>query len=176
MIRIEYSPGAAKGGDRIKRSQVVKEDPFADRIRILIVHRFDTQEGEEALPLLRRSYLAADRITRPQIEFLDLRWGDVNIVGRREIVVVHRAEEAVAIGQHFEHPLAERQTALLRLRFQNLEDELLLPEITVPGNIQLLRNLVELGDLLGLELSNVHGHGKFAFLRGRTPASTFAHP
>ena len=46
--------------------------------------------------------------------------------GPGQVVVVGRAQEAEAVGQALEHALGEDQAALLGLRLEDLEDQLLL--------------------------------------------------
>src|SRR5205823_6788308 len=71
-------------------------------------------------------------------------------------IVIGRAQEPVALGQDLENSLGEDQTALLGLRLENLEDELLLPEAARALQIQLLSHAQELGNGLALEFHDVH--------------------
>ena len=61
-----------------------------------------------------------------QAEAADLAGRDVDVVGAGEVVVVGAAEEAEAVGQDFERPLAEHQAVLLDPLLEDLEDQVLL--------------------------------------------------
>ncbi len=135
-------------GVRVERRQVVEEDAFTDDVGILFVDRFHAEQSEEPLSFFRRTDLAAHAVPGAQVEFLDLRRGDVNVVGRGEIVVVYRTKEPVAVGEDFQDAAAERQSPLFCLSFEDLEYQFLLPEVAVSGNVEVLCNLIELSDFL----------------------------
>ena len=61
-----------------------------------------------------------------QAEAADLAGRDVNVVGAGQVVVVRAAEEAEAVGQDFQRPLAEHQAVLLDPLLEDLEDQVLL--------------------------------------------------
>ena len=66
----------------------------------------------------------------------DLRRRDVDVVGPGQVVVVGRAQEAEAVGQDLEHALGEDQAALLGLRLEDLEDQLLLAHAGDAGDLE----------------------------------------
>jgi hypothetical protein len=84
---------------RIARAQVVERDAVLRLVRIVAVDVLDLEEREIALALLRGPHLAEDRVTGAQVEALDLRGTDVDVVGPVQVVPVLRAQEAVAFGQ-----------------------------------------------------------------------------
>ena len=65
---------------------------------------------------------ASHDVARAQIEPLDLARAHVDVVGAWQVVVVGRAKEAEAVGQHFERAVAEDRLALLRLVREPGED------------------------------------------------------
>ena len=66
------------------------------------VHRC---EREVLFALVRRTDVTRYHVSRLEPVFLDDVRCDVHIVGRRKVVVVARAQEAVAVGHHFEHAI-----------------------------------------------------------------------
>ena len=92
-----------------------------EQVRILVVDRFDAQQGEVALVFLRRADLAGDRGAGPQAEAADLARRDVDVVGAGQVVVVGAAEEAEAVGQDFQRALAEHQAVELHPLFEDLK-------------------------------------------------------
>src|SRR5208337_57840 len=84
---------------RIKRGEVVKEDFVAGDLGVLKIDSFNLDEGEVALAVLGRADLAGDGVAGTQVEFANLRWGDVDVVGAGEIVIFRCAEEAEAVRQ-----------------------------------------------------------------------------
>ena len=140
---------------RIERRQVLEEQLVARLLGRLEVDRLDLDQREVALPFLRRPDLARDGVAGLQIELADLRRRDVDVVGARQVVVVGRAEEAEAVGQHLEHAFREDEPALLGLRLEDLEDQLLLAHAGRAGDVQVLGDLRELLDALVLQLGDV---------------------
>ena len=119
---------------RVERRQVVEEGLVARLLGRLEVDRLDLEQGEVALGVLGRPHLAGDGVAGAQVEAPDLGRRDVDVVGARQVVVVGRAQEAEAVGQHLEHALGEDEPVPLRLPLQDLEDQLLLAEAAArPG-------------------------------------------
>ena len=75
--------------------------------------------------------------------------------GPGQVAVLGRAQEAEAVGQDLEHALGEDQAFLLRLRAQDLEDQLLLLHGGGAGDLQALGHLGQLGDAHLLERGQV---------------------
>ena len=75
--------------------------------------------------------------------------------GPGQVVVVGRAQEAEPVGQHFEHAFREDEPALLGLRLEDLEDQLLLAHAGGAGDVQVLGDLGELLDAHVLQLGDV---------------------
>jgi hypothetical protein len=93
---------------RIERRQVLEEQLVARLLGRLEVDRLDLDQREVALAFLRRPDLARHGVAGVQVELADLRRRDVDVVGAGQVVVVGRAQEAEAVGQHFEHALPRR--------------------------------------------------------------------
>ena len=144
--------GALEG---IERREVLEEDLVAGLVGRLEVDGLDLDEREVALALLRRPDLPGYRIARLEVELPDLRGRDVDVVRARQVVVVGRAKESEPVGQHLEHALGEDEAALLGLRLQDLEDELLLAHPGRARNVQVLGDLREARDAHVLELADV---------------------
>ena len=87
--------------------------------------------------------------------------------GPGQVVVVGRAEEAEAVRQHLEHAFGEDEPALLGLRLQDLEDQLLLAHAGRAGDVQVLGDLRELLDALVLQIGDVQTAPAPAFLAAR---------
>jgi hypothetical protein len=66
----------------------------------------DRIEGEVLIAILWRTDEALDEVARAQAPLLDLIHREVDIVRRREVVVVRRAEEAIAVGQDLQYARA----------------------------------------------------------------------
>ena len=75
--------------------------------------------------------------------------------GPGQVVVVGRAQEPEAVGQHLEHAFREDEAALLGLRLEDLEDQLLLAHAGRAGDGEVLGDLRELLDALVLQLGDV---------------------
>ena len=66
---------------RVERGEVVEEDLVLGRLGTLEVHRLDAQQREVAFALLGRTHLPRHRVAGVEIEALDLRRRDVDVVG-----------------------------------------------------------------------------------------------
>ena len=139
----------------IERRQVVEEDLVAGDVGMLEVDRLDLDQREVALAFLRRADLAGDGVAGAQVEAADLRGRDVDVVRAGQVVVLGRAQEAEAVGQALEHALGEDQAALLGLRLQDLEDQLLLAHPEAPSTPRSLASLERSGELHLLEHADV---------------------
>ena len=163
---------------RIERRQVLEEHLLARAFRRLEVDRLDLDQREVALAVLRRPDLARHGVAGVQVELADLRRRDVDVVGAGQVVVVGRAQEAEAVGQHLEHAFREDQAALLGARLQDLEDQLLLAHAGRARHVELLGDLGQRADAHVLErreLDALYFSGGAAPLRrcrrGRWPAA-----
>ena len=141
---------------RIERRQVVEEDLVARFFGRLEVDGFDLDQGKIFFAFVGRTHLAADGVAGLQVEFADLRGRDVNVVGAGEIVVIGRAQKAVAVGQDFQHALGEDVAFFFALRLENLEDQVLLAQTAGAGQIQRSGDLGQLGNVLFFEFSDGH--------------------
>ena len=140
---------------RIERRQVLEEQLVAGLLRGLEIDRLDLDQREVALPFLRRADLPRHGVAGLQVELADLRRRHVNVVRPRQVVVVGRAQEAEAVRQHLEHPFGEDEAALLGLRLEDLEDQILLAHAGRAGDRQVLRDLRQLLDALVFQIGDV---------------------
>ena len=116
---------------RVERREVLEEDPLARLVGVVVVDRLDLDQREVPLVLLRVADLPRDRVPGEEREAVDLRRGDVDVVGAGEVAVLGGAEEAVALRQDLERSFGEDEPLALRLGAQDLEDQVLLPQ---PGH------------------------------------------
>ena len=150
----------------VERREVLEEDALFAAGRRLEVDRLDLDQREVALALLRRPDLPGHRVAGVQVELADLRRRHVDVVGAGQVVVVGGAEEAEAVGQHFEHALGEDQAALLGAGAEDLEDQLLLAHARGAGDVEVPRHLGEGRDAHLLERGQVEGDDLLGLGRG----------
>src|SRR5690348_12557075 len=94
-----------------------------------------------------RPNLSTDSVASLEIEFADLGGRDVDIIWPRQVVVIRRAEEAVAVGKNLEYTLGENVAFLFALRLEDLENKILLTQTAGPGQIQGSGDLGQLGNI-----------------------------
>ena len=143
---------------RIERREVVEEDLVAGLFGRLEVDGLDLDQGEVLFAFVRRADVAGDGVAGLEVELADLRGRDVDVVGAGEVVVVGRAEEAVAVGEDFEDALGEDVALFFALGLEDLEDEVLLAEAAGAGDFETAGELAELGDVLLFQFGNCHGY------------------
>jgi hypothetical protein len=73
-----------------------------------------------------RTNIAADRVACLEVELTNLRGRDIDVVGARQIVVVGRAQEPIAVGQNLKDALGKNMAFLFALGLKNLKDQVLL--------------------------------------------------
>ena len=139
----------------MQRRQVVEEDLLGQLVRILVVDRLDAQQREVTLVLLGRANLARHRGAGPQAEAANLAGRDVNVVGAGQVVIVGAAEEAEAVGQDLQRPLAEHQAVELHALLEDLEDQVLLLDARDFGEVFLAGLLDQLRHGHPLQLGDV---------------------
>ena len=132
---------------RIERRQVVEQDLVARFFGRLEVDGLDLDQGEVFFALVRRTHLAADGVAGLEVELADLRGRDVDVVRAGQVVVVRRAQEAVAVGQDFQHALGEDVPLFFALGLQDLEDQVLLAQAAGAGEIERPSNAGQLGNV-----------------------------
>ena len=145
---------------RVERREVLEEQLVAGLLGRLEVDGLDLDQGEVPLPFLGRPDLARHGVAGLQVELADLRRRDVDVVGTGQVVVVGRPEEPEPVGQHFEHALREDVPALLGLRLQDLEDQLLLSHAGGAGDVEILGDLGELLDAHVLQFADVEAFAR----------------
>src|SRR6185312_6045823 len=94
----------------------------------------------------------------------------VDVVRTVQVVPVLAPEKTVAFGQNLQHAFAPDDGVRVEERLLDAEDEILLPEAGVVGNVQLLSQRVQLRDRFLLQLSDIHGRDS----RGTGPADDAA--
>jgi hypothetical protein len=100
------------------------------------------------LAFVRRADVAADGVAGLEVELANLRRRDVDVVRAGQIVVVGRAQEAVAVGQDLQHALGEDVAFFFALRLKDLEDQILLAKAAGARDLQGARDAAQFGDVL----------------------------
>ena len=121
---------------RIQRRQVVEQNFVTGFVGRFKVDRFDLHQREIFFALMRRTYLAADGVAGFQVELANLRRRDINVVRSRQVVVIGRAQESVAVRQNLQNTFSEDVSFFFTLRLQDLEDEVLLAQSAGARQIQ----------------------------------------
>ncbi len=154
---------------RIERRQVVEENFVARDFGVFEIDGFHFNQREVALAILGRAHLAGDGVAGAQIELADLRWRDVDIVRAGQIVIFRRAQEAEAVGQAFEHAFGEDQPVLFGLGAQDLENQFLFAHAAGAGDLQILGDFRQVGDVFFLQFCKTNAHCFCSFYYGSTP-------
>src|SRR5258708_31135151 len=96
---------------------------------------------------------------------------NINIVRTGKVVIVRRAQEAVAIGQNLQHSLSKDMPFLLALGLQDLEDQVLLAQAAGAGKIEGTGDLGEFGYVFLFEFRDCHSftYGRFRIDKGGAP-------
>src|SRR5208337_4683717 len=135
----------------IERGEVVEQDLVARLFRVLVVDRFNLEQREVALAFFWRANQAGNHVAGAQIELANLARRNINVVGAGQVVVVRSAQEAEAVGQNFQHALAEDRAVLGGLRLQDRKNHLLLAHVGGAIDVEVARHLRQLGYLRALE-------------------------
>ena len=93
-----------------ERRQVVERNPVTHIFGGAAVDFLDLYQREIFFSLLGRTDRALDHVARLQTEEFDLRLRYIHVVGRREVVVVRRTQETIAVGHHLEYTYAGEDT------------------------------------------------------------------
>ena len=120
----------------IERREVVEENLVAGLLGRLEVDGLDLDQREVLLSLVRRADVAADGVAGLEVELADLRGRDIDVVRAGQVVIVGRAEEAVAVGEDFEHAFGKDVALFFALGLEDLEDEVLLAEAGGSGDVE----------------------------------------
>ncbi len=141
---------------RIERRQVVEVDLVARLLGVLEIDRVDLEQREVALAFLRRADFAFDGVAGAQAEAADLRRRDVDVVGSRQVIRFRRAQEAEAIGQHFDHAFADDVDFFRRELLEDREHLFLLAHGRGVLDRVLLGKGQQFGGGFGLEVLEFH--------------------
>src|SRR5580698_5431275 len=156
---------------RIKRRQVVEENLVARFIWRFEVDGFNLDQGEILFAFVRRANLAADGVAGLEVKLTNLRRRNINVVGAGKVVVIGRAQEAVAVGQDFEHSFREDVAFFFALGLKDFEDQVLLAQSTSAGQIQGSGDLGQLCNIFFFQFCDGHysmSPAKGIFKRGVT--------
>ena len=130
----------------MERCEVLEGWKVVQEGRIAIVHLLHSQEGKVGLRLLGGTDQAPHDLALAEAEAPNLRGADVDVVGRGKVGVLGAPQEAEAVRQNRERPLAHGQALSAGPGLEDLEDELLLGQ---RGEVLDLLFLGDLGQLLG---------------------------
>ena len=109
--------------------------------RRLEVDRLDFDHGEVALAVLGQADLADDGVAGAQVELADLRRRHVDVVLARQVALFGAAQEAEAVGQHFEDTLGVDAAVALDLGLKNLVDHVALGHVVRAADANILSEL-----------------------------------
>jgi hypothetical protein len=107
------------------------------------VHILHLQERQVALTLLRRTDLPQNSISGAEIESLDLGGTDVDVVRPVQVIPILGPQEPVSFREDLEHPLSSQHNVAVQEILLDPEDQVLLAEAGVVGNVELFRELME---------------------------------
>src|SRR5580765_370551 len=107
---------------------------------------------------MRRTNLAAYRVTGFEVEFANLRGRNVDVIRTGQVVVVGRAKESVAVGQDFKDAFSEDVSFFFALCLQDFEDKVLLAEAAGAREFQGARDAGKFCDVLFFQFSDGHDH------------------
>src|ERR1700730_10269240 len=141
---------------RIERREVVEVDLVARLVRILEIDRVDFEERKITLAVLGRADVAVDGVAGTQAKPADLRGGDVDVVGTRQVVRLRRAQKTEAVGQHLNHAFANDVGFAHGELLEDTEHQLLLTHGAGIFHRELLGERYELARRLGLEVLKFH--------------------
>ena len=106
--------------------EVLEQNLVAGRFQRLEVQLVDLEQREVALAVLGRANLAGDGVAGAQAEAADLTRRDVDVIQAGQVGIGVRAQEAVAVRQHFHHAFAEDVLALAGVGLEQGEDDFFL--------------------------------------------------
>eukprot|EP00042_Codosiga_hollandica_P060670 m.921627 g.921627 ORF g.921627 m.921627 type:complete len:413 (+) comp87512_c0_seq1:117-1355(+) len=137
--------------------QVLEHDLVLALLRRLVVDAVNLDQGEVALAVFGHAHFTFHQVTGVQVEAADLARAQVDVVGRRHVAGFDRAQEAEAVGEHFEHAITEDLLASLGALLHDGEHQLLLAQAGDVVDLQLLAHLDESGDVERFEFGKMHG-------------------
>jgi len=128
----------------------------AQRLGVVEVDLVDLHHGEVALAVLGRADLALDRVAGAQAELPHLGRADVDVVGAGQVVGLHRAQVAEAIGDHLDGARAGDHLIGGGELLEDGEHQLLAAHLGGAFHALFLGKCKELGRLLLLEVFEIH--------------------
>src|SRR5690606_32638966 len=102
-----------------------------------------------------RPNLTRDQIAGLQIETANLRRRYVDVFRAGEIIETLRAQEAVAIGQHFKHTFGEQYAGAFGIFLEDVENDLVLAHRAVILHGQIFGHVVQVVHLHRLKFGDV---------------------
>src|SRR5262249_62005669 len=125
----------------VQRGEVVEEDslPELRRLRIDEVGGFHFLQREEALPFPRLPNRSGDRVSLPQVEASNLRWGNVDVVRAGLVVGGGAAQKAKAVPKQLQNPFRVDLEPLVGNSGQYSKDQVLLLEALSALDVQVVR-------------------------------------
>ena len=158
---------------REQRRQVLEQHLALRGFGRVVIDLADLQQREVPLAVLRRANQAGNRVTRTQIEASDLARAHVDVVGPGEVGTIRGTQEAEAVLQDLEHAFAEDALAVLGVRFQDREDDVLFARAGEILDAHRLAELHERRDRARLQLGEIHRILGLLELRGRNDVELF---
>ena len=141
---------------RVERGEVVEVHAVARGFRIVEVDAVDLEQREVPLAVLGRTNLPLDGVAGAQRETANLARRDVDVVGARQVVGLRRAEEAEAVLEVFEHPVAVDRGVVVGEVLEDREHQVLLAQQAGVFDSQVLGVGEEVFGGFELELLKLH--------------------
>ena len=129
---------------------------MAQRLGVVEVDLVDLHHGEVALAVLGRADLAFDRVAGAQAELADLGRADIDVVGAGQVVGLHRAQVAEAVGDHLDGAAAGDHLVGGGELLEDGEHQLLAAHLRGAFHALLFGEREEFGRLLLLEIFEIH--------------------
>ena len=112
----------------IERRQVVEKGFMSGHLRIFIVYCLDFQQGKIALIILGRTYLSRDGVAGSQVEPLNLRWRNIDVILTGKVVIAWRTEKSVPLIHDLKHPFGKNNPFSVRGVFHDFVNQLRLAQ------------------------------------------------
>ena len=141
----------------VTRPKIVERNACLCPFGLITIDRFDLEKRQIALPFLGRSHLSTYCVASPQIESLDLRRRDIDVVRPVEVVPVLAPKKAIALWQDFENAFARERLAAIEQSLLDAKDQVLFAEAGIVFRSERVGEFTELGGGLALQLGDVHG-------------------
>ena len=114
---------------------------------IFEIYRLDFKKSEIPLVIFRGTDLSGDGVAGAQIEPLNLRRGNIDIIGAGKIIIIRRAKESISFRENLQHTFGENHSLHLSgSRFHYFENQFRFPKAGNARNIERFGYCQKLGN------------------------------